>query len=395
MVGSMVDVTNQKILEEELRQAQKLEAVGQLTGGIAHDFNNLLTVILGNLEALAEGLEAADERRHLAEMTRTAALRAADLTSRLLSFARRQALDPRPTDLNKLITEMESLLRRTLGAHLDITVVQHLGVRRALIDRAQLENALLNLCLNARDAMPDGGHLTIEASDQDLDEGYVRDNPDAAAGHYVMVAVTDTGSGMDAATLKRAFEPFFTTKDVGKGSGLGLSMVYGFVKQSNGHLEIDSEPGRGTTIRLYLPAAEAETELQVEPPAAPTIVGGSAKILLVEDDELVRNHIARQLEALGYAVVRAENAKAGLEILKQTSDFALLMTDVVMPGGMNGQELAQAARGLYPSLPVLFTSGYSENALMHQGRLDPDVHLLTKPYRKQDLALKVCEVLDA
>lgn len=388
----LVDVTGRIELEERLRQAQRLEAVGQLTGGVAHDFNNLLTVILGNAELLAESLPGDGALKTLAETTRKAAERGADLTNRLLAFSRRQALDPKPVDIGKLMTGMDALLRRTLGEHVEIEMVRGGGLWRAFVDMPQLENAVLNLCINARDAMPEGGRLTIEMANVHLDQNYADWNEEVTPGQYVLIAISDTGSGMSADVMARAFEPFFTTKDVGKGSGLGLSMVFGFAKQSNGHVKIYSEPGHGTTVRLYLPRARGE-EAGGEVPAVASVGGGAEKILLVEDDDLVREHVAGQLQSLGYRVVAVSNGPAALERLRIDADFDLLFTDVVMPGGLSGRQLADAARPIRPNLPVLFTSGYTENAVVHHGRLDPGVHLLNKPYRRQELARKVRQVL--
>jgi PAS domain S-box-containing protein len=386
------DLTQRKATERQLNHAQRLEAVGQLTGGVAHDFNNLLTVILGSAEQLEEQL-ADSHLRRIAVMSRTAAERGAELTNRLLAFSRRQALDPRVTDINKLIAGMDGLLRRTLGEHVEIELVRGGGLWEALIDAPQLENAILNLCLNARDAMPAGGRLTIETANVRLDQSYAARNDDVTPGQYVMVAVSDTGAGMDPDTLQRAFEPFFTTKEVGKGSGLGLSMVYGFTKQSNGHAKIYSEPGQGTAVKLYLPRAETAERTVDNVGADEHVVGGTEKVLLVEDDQLVRDHVAAQLEALGYRVVGAASGPEALRHLRESDDFDLLFTDIVMPGGMNGRQLAEEAHLMKPGLPVLFTSGYTENAIVHHGRLDPGVHLLNKPYRRQELAAKVRQVL--
>jgi PAS domain S-box-containing protein len=386
------DITQRKATERQLNHAQRLEAVGQLTGGVAHDFNNLLTVILGSAEQLEEQL-ADSHLRRIAVMSRTAAERGAELTNRLLAFSRRQALDPRVTDINKLIAGMDGLLRRTLGEHVEIELVRGGGLWEALIDAPQLENAILNLCLNARDAMPAGGRLTIETANVRLDQSYAARNDDVTPGQYVMVAVSDTGAGMDPDTLQRAFEPFFTTKEVGKGSGLGLSMVYGFTKQSNGHAKIYSEPGQGTAVKLYLPRAETAERTVDNVGADEHVVGGTEKVLLVEDDQLVRDHVAAQLEALGYRVVGAASGPEALRHLRESDDFDLLFTDIVMPGGMNGRQLAEEAHLMKPGLPVLFTSGYTENAIVHHGRLDPGVHLLNKPYRRQELAAKVRQVL--
>jgi signal transduction histidine kinase/ActR/RegA family two-component response regulator len=380
-------------LNDKLRQSQRMDAVGQLTGGLAHDFNNLLTVILGSAETLAESLTADKHLQRLAEMTAKAAERGAELTSRLLSFARRQPLDPKAQDINQLVGGMDRLLRRTLGEDIEIELVRAAGLWKAMVDAGQLENAILNLCINARDAMPGGGRLTIETSNVYLDAAYVASQSELDPGQYVMVAVSDTGTGMDQATLERAFEPFFTTKDVGKGSGLGLSMVYGFIKQSRGHIRIYSEPGHGTAVKLYVPRAGADAATRDEPAPAVTMQRGSERILLVEDDDLVREHVGGQLDSLGYAVVAARNGHDAMTALRST-DFDLLFTDVVMPGGISGRELAGEARKLRPDLPVLFTSGYTENSIVHHGRLDPGVHLLQKPYSGHDLARTVRKVLD-
>ncbi|MEY4879034.1 MAG: hypothetical protein RJB62_503, partial [Pseudomonadota bacterium] len=377
--------------EAQLRQSQRLDAIGQLTGGVAHDFNNLLTVILGNAETLADKLHGNEKLHALADMTRMAAERGAALTNRLLAFARRQALDPKATNVNKLLSEMDPLLRRTLGEHIEIETVRGGGLWNALIDAPQLESALLNLCINARDAMVKGGRLTIETGNVHLDGDYASQHSEVGSGQYVMIAVSDTGTGMTSDILARAFDPFFTTKDVGKGSGLGLSMVYGFAKQSRGHVKIYSEFGHGTTVKLYLPRAPGDHE-ESFPTSSSELPRGQERIFLVEDDELVRMHVTRQLESLGYHVTSAHNgaeALEALEALKRNGDYDLLFTDVVMPGGVNGRQLAVAVAELYPNLPVLFTSGYTENAIVHHGRLDPGVHLLNKPYRLQDLAAKI------
>lgn len=387
------DITQRLVLEEQLRQAQRLETVGQLTGGVAHDFNNLLTVILGNAELLVEDLGAESPPGALAATMRLAAERGAELTARLLAFARRQPLDPKPVDLNRMIGDTDALLRRTLGEQVEIETVRGGGLWNALVDPPQLESALLNLCINARDAMGSGGKLTIETANVRLDDEYVALHADVAPGQYVMLAVSDTGTGMTADVVSRAFEPFFTTKPAGKGSGLGLSMVYGFVKQSGGHVGIYSELGQGTTIRLYLPRAPIGAEQSVGADTGPAIEGGSETILVVEDDALVREHVADQLRSLGYSVLTAQNGAEALDHVRSDRRLDVLFTDVVMPGGMNGRELADAARSVRPRLPVLFTSGYTENAVVHHGRLDPGVHLLQKPYRRQQLAAKIRQVL--
>jgi signal transduction histidine kinase/ActR/RegA family two-component response regulator len=379
-------------LNQRLRQTQRMDAVGQLTGGIAHDFNNLLTVILGNASMLAESLTDNHRLLMLAEMTSKAAERGAELTSRLLAFARRQPLTPVPTDVNRRIAGMDDLLRRTLGEHVEIETVRAAGLWQAMVDPGQLENAILNLCINARDAMAAGGRLTIETANVRLDQAYAARHGEVEPGQYVMVAVSDTGTGMDEATLERAFEPFFTTKEVGKGSGLGLSMVYGFVKQSRGHVRIYSEPGHGTTVKLYLPRADAGAAAEAEPSGQPVVAGGQERILVVEDEDLVREHVTNQLRGLGYDVVAVRNGPEAMAALRR-GGFGLLFTDVVMPGGMSGRQLADEARSLHPDLPVLFTSGYTENAIVHHGRLDRGVHLLQKPYRRQDLAASIRQVL--
>eukprot|EP01037_Dinobryon_pediforme_P012730 gene12730-12826_t len=394
MIGSMVDITERLDLDARLRQSQKLEAVGQLTGGVAHDFNNLLTVILGNAEVLSQNLQSDPQLQQLAEMTVTAAERAAELTKRLIAFARRQALEPKVIDLNRLVAGMDGLIRRTLAEDIDIEIVRAGGLWRALVDPSQLEIAVLNLAINARDAMPDGGRLTFETANVLLDCKYADMHEEVNPGQYVMLSVSDTGTGMEPEVIARAFEPFFTTKDIGKGSGLGLSMVYGFVKQSRGHVKIYSEIGQGTAIKIYVPRADTDVDAvnwQTETIPAPR---GAEKILIVEDDLMVREHVSRQLVSLGYEVVSARNGPEALQILNQIHDFDLLFTDVVMPGGLNGRQLAEQVQKIYPNLPVLFTSGYTENAIIHHGRLDRGVHLLSKPYRKQELATKIRLVLD-
>lgn len=372
--------------ERKLAQAQKMESIGHLTGGIAHDFNNLLQVILGNNDLLVEELAAQPPLRAMAEMSRTAAERGAELTHRLLSFARRQPLDPQPTDVNKLVISMDPLLRRTLGAQIEIVSVLG-GTWHGLLDAAQMESAILNLCINARDAMPHGGRVTIETANAALDAGSM-ENADFASGDYVMVAVSDNGVGMDADTLAHAFEPFFTTKDVGQGSGLGLSMVYGFVKQSKGHVRIESVPAQGTTVKLYLPRAML-TAVELSAEDNSDLPSGTEKILLVEDDDLVREHVSAQLRGLGYRVVSVSSGNAAMEALNQFPDIDLLFTDIMMPGGMNGRELAERARILRPELRILFTSGYSEAAWPGSAIREPGIALLQKPYRRRDLAQKL------
>ena len=399
-VGTIVtDITDQKQAEAQLAQAQRMEAIGQLTGGIAHDFNNMLTAILLNAEVLAAQVQN-ESLRQLAEAMRLAAEHGADLTARLLAFGRRQTLVPKPTDVNALLGDMSPLLQRTLGEHIEIKLLRGANLWSATIDRGQLESAVLNLAVNARDAMPDGGRLTIETGNAELDEGYVAMNPDVRPGQYVLVAVSDTGAGMSSEVMARAFEPFYTTKEVGKGTGLGLSMVYGFVKQSEGHARIYSEVGVGTVVRLYLPRSK-EVVTTTPAPAAmpPTLPTGTETILLVEDDALVRSYATAQLGVLGYKVVSAESARQAIEAIERGCAPDLLFTDMIMPGGMNGRELADQLLARRPGLKVLYTSGYAHGAMdgppqgQHNGG-HAVRHLLGKPYRRRDLATKVREVLD-
>jgi PAS domain S-box-containing protein len=391
--GVHIDVSERRQLEAQLHQALKLEAVGQLTGGIAHDFNNLLTVMLGSAETLSDALAHDPELRSIAETAMQAAQRGAELTAALLAFARKQPLAPRPTDLNTLLGRTQALLRRSLGEQIDIRLTLREGVWPAMVDPAQLESAVLNLCVNARDAMPRGGRLTIETANVVFDEDDTAREEEIAPGEYAMIAVSDTGTGMTPEVLARAVDPFFTTKEQGRGTGLGLSMVWGFVKQSRGHLRIYSERGHGTTVKLYLPRALADDQAPAAAPA-PAPRGGSETILLVEDDPLVREHVAGQLGALGYRVLRAADGPEALALLDRESGIDLLFTDVVMPGGLNGRELAELARAQHPGLRVLFSSGYAEDAIVHHGRLDPGVRLLNKPYRREELASRVRAVLD-
>ncbi|MCX7556119.1 PAS domain S-box protein [Xanthomonadaceae bacterium JHOS43] len=388
------DVTDSRLLAEQLQQAQRMESLGQLTGGVAHDFNNLLTVILGNAEVLAEQPGADAQQRLMAEMIAAAAKRGAEMTQRLLAFARKQALEPRPTDLNRLIRQFAPLLQRTLGEHIGIETVQAAGLWPTLVDAGQLEAAILNLAVNARDAMPTGGRLTIETANARLDELYAQQHSEVRPGQYVMLAISDTGCGIPTKRLSRVFEPFFTTKEVGKGTGLGLAMVYGFVKQSRGHVTIYSEVDRGTTIKIYLPRLHQNGEkVEGMVPALPGKMGQGELVLLVEDDDMVRAFARRQVESLGYRVIEAETGRIALRQLEDHPEVALLFTDVVMPGGMSGRQLADEARKLRPGLPVLYTSGYTENAIVHHGRLDPGVLLLGKPYLKSDLAEKLQQAL--
>jgi signal transduction histidine kinase len=389
------DITERRQLEEQFRQSQKMEAVGQLTGGIAHDFNNLLTVILGCSEFIGEEAKENPRLSKMAKMILDAAQRGADLTHRMLAFARRQALLPKPVDVNRMVANMESILRRTLSADIDMEVIQSREDCTALVDLTQLESALLNLCVNARDAMPKGGKLIVETGIATLDSSYAEENADVTPGQYILISVSDTGCGISPENLDRVFDPFFTTKEVGKGTGLGLSMVYGFVKQSQGHVKIYSESGHGTSVKLYLPMADQKSEPFNQEATLIADLHGSEVILLVEDNEPVREFAKTQLLHLGYQVLEAANGKDALAILREHPEIELLFTDVVMPGGLNGRELALEARKLYPALKVLFCSGYAESAILHLGLLDEDVQLLNKPYSRLQLARRIRGMLTA
>ncbi len=373
--------------EAQIRQAQKMEAIGQLTGGVAHDFNNILTVITGCIEMLRDAVRKRPDLVQMADMIDSAATRGADLTRHLLAFARRQPLQPSPTDVNALVVDAGRLLRVTLGEQVEIDSMLAHDCAPALIDASQLSTAVLNLALNARDAMPNGGKLTLETRNVVLDADYAAMNSEVSPGHYVMIAVSDTGDGIPGELLEKVFEPFFTTKGPGKGSGLGLSMVYGFVKQSNGHVKIYSEPGHGTTVKLYLPQASPRDDVRtVEEARAAVVDRGDESILIVEDDALVREYVVAQIRRLGYEAVEARNAAEALERIESGRRIDLLFTDVIMPGGMNGRQLATEALKRRPELKVLYTSGYTENAIVHHGRLDAGVLLLPKPYISSDLA---------
>jgi PAS domain S-box-containing protein len=393
-VGILRDITERKITEERLVQAQKMDALGQLSGGMAHDFNNLLTVILGSTEMLIAQLSDRPKLLTVAETARVAAERGASLVKRLLAFSRRQPLEPRIVDINKLLSGMDMLLHRTLGEATDIEIVRAGGLWKALIDPVQLESAILNLCLNARDAMPDGGHLTIETSNAFLDSDYASHHQEVNPGQYVAIAITDTGKGMTSEVLERAFDPFFTTKDVGKGSGLGLSMIYGFTKQSGGHVKLYSEAGHGTTVRCYLPRAIGEEDAKSISEGKNAHQTAGERILLVEDDDLVRSYVENKLTDMGYIVIAVRNGREAVEMLRTRSDFDLLFTDVVMPGGMSGMDLADEAQRLYPELPILFTSGFTENAAIHSRRIVPGTLILNKPYTGEELAAKIRGAID-
>lgn len=393
LVAVFQDITERRELDSQLRQSQKLQAIGQLTGGIAHDFNNLLTVIMGNSELLAESLGEQENLQALAQMSTSAAQRGAELTQRLLAFARRQPLAPQVVDLSRLVIAARPLLQRTLGESVRIDVIADPALSRVEVDPGQFEVALLNLAINARDAMPAGGELVIETHDAALDEDYCRRETEVAPGDYVRVSVSDNGTGIAPGVIEHVFEPFFTTKDAARGNGLGLSMVYGFVKQSGGHVKVYSEPGEGTTVHLYFPrVANGRSDAPDEAASEPS-VGGSEHIVVVEDDDLVRRHAESTIRGLGYRVTVAENGPEALALLKDAAAPDLLFTDVVMPGGMNGRELAEAAQALHPGLPVLYTSGYAEEAIVHHGRLAAGLQLLSKPYRREELALAIRQAL--
>jgi len=389
-----VEERTQELLraEDQLRQAQKMEAVGQLTGGIAHDFNNLLAGIVGSLDLMqtriTQGRTETVERYAKAAMS--SAQRAAALTHRLLAFARRQPLDPKPVNANQLIASMEDLLRRTIGPLHALEIVTAGGLWTTLCDPNQLESAILNLAINARDAMPDGGQLTIETSNAYLDEAYAGAQPDLRPGQYVAICISDTGTGMPPDVIERVFEPFFTTKPMGQGTGLGLSMVYGFAKQSEGHVKIYSEVGQGTTIRIYLPRHRGAA--QEEPSTMPFTEAPRAEagetVLVVEDEPVIRNLIVEVLQDLGYRALEASDGPAGLKVLQSRQRIDLLVTDVGLPG-INGRQLADAARETRHSLKVLFITGYAENAMLANGFLDPGMEMITKPFAVEALAARI------
>jgi PAS domain S-box-containing protein len=389
------DLTERRAAEEQLRQAQKMEAVGQLTGGVAHDFNNLLTVISGNIEALQRRLPrgAEDNLRQLTDAALRGTMRAALLTYRLLAFSRRQPLEPKEISVNTLITSISEMLHRTLGERVLIETVLGGSLWPTFVDSNQLESVLLNLAVNARDAMPDGGRLTIEAANVYLDEQYGA-IAEVAPGPYVGIFVSDTGIGMTPEVIAKAFDPFFTTKEVGQGTGLGLSQVHGFIKQSGGHVKIYSEVGAGTTIKIYLPRYFSSGTTETQPAARPVPEAKGETILVVEDEADVRSFTVEMLRELGYRVIEAPDGPSGLRLLDAHRDIKLLFTDVGLPGGINGQQLAEEAQRRKASLKVLFMSGYARNAIVHHGRLDPGVELLLKPFTYQGLAAKIRHVLD-
>jgi CheY-like chemotaxis protein/nitrogen-specific signal transduction histidine kinase len=390
----MAEVGVRREAEERLRHSQKMDAIGQLTGGVAHDFNNILTVITGAIEILAEAVAKQPKLAAIVRMIDDAAARGAELTGQLLAFARKQPLRPRSTDINALVTDMLRLMRPTLGASIEIESKLKADAWTALIDESQLRAAILNLAINSRDAMPSGGKLTVETGNVALDQSDVAAYADVRPGPYVMIAVSDTGTGIPAAIHDQVFEPFFTTKEAGKGTGLGLSMAYGFIKQSGGHIRIDSEEGQGTSIKLYLPRAERPAGRPRDIAPAPAVQGGGETILLVEDDTLVRQYAVTQLTSLGYVTLTAANGADALAMVDRGAAFDLLFTDVIMPGNMDGRHLADEMIKRRPRTKVLYTSGYVRNPSAHDQRLDPGAVQLNKPYRRVDLARKIREVLD-
>jgi PAS domain S-box-containing protein len=390
--GSATDLTEQHETEERLRQSQKMDAIGQLTGGVAHDFNNVLTVITGTIEILQEGLADKPQLAAIAQLIDDAATRGAEITSQLLTFARRQPLEPREIDVNGLVAETARLLKPILGEHIGIETVLADDAWSAMADPSQLSSAIINLAVNARDAMQGGGKLTLETANRVLDGGGTADR-EVMPGEFVMIAVADTGHGIPADIRDRVFEPFFTTKGVGRGTGLGLSMVYGFAKQTGGIVAIESEEGRGTVVRLFLPRSSGTVATRAEPVLAPSPSRGHETILVVEDDPLVQGYVIAQLGSLGYRTLTASDGASALALVDQGVKFDLLFTDIIMPGGMNGKELAEAIGQRRPGVKVLFTSGYTDDTVVHEGHLDPGIALLRKPYRKSELSRSIRDVL--
>jgi len=395
------EIARREHTEEALRQAQKMEAVGRLTGGIAHDFNNLLTAIIGNLDLALRRLDGPDRVRGWLANSRKASERAATLVQRLLAFSRQHPLEVKAVDINRLVQGMSELLGHSIDETVTIETVLAGGLWNTAIDPNQLENAIVNLVVNARDAMNNGGRLTIETANAHLDETYAESaGEDVTPGQYVMVAVSDTGSGMAPDVVTRAFEPFFTTKPTGVGTGLGLSQVYGFVKQSGGHIRIYSEIGVGTTIKMYFPRLTAQADLPqwvargVTPPPTPPL-DGTESLLVVEDDPQVNKLAVEALQERGYQVISAPDGAAALKLIENAGAIDLLLTDVVLPGGMNGRQLSDAVRKRRPTIKLLYMTGYTRNAIIHHGRLDPDIDLLTKPFTADALARKVRRILDA
>lgn len=397
--GIVRDISERKEAEktqEQLRHVQKMESLGQLTGGIAHDFNNLLAVILGNLDFMFEKTKETDPLREFINPSIEAAEHGMELTKQLLAFGRKQSLQPKIISVNELLNYFKTLVRHTLGERIETILRLEPDLWHVNVDPSQLQNALLNLAVNARDAMPGGGKLIIETKNISLDETYTQDNTDVFIGDYIVISISDTGEGMTQEVMEKAFEPFFTTKDVGKGSGLGLSMVYGFVKQSKGHIKIYSEVGYGTSVSIYLPRTEGSVSTieKVDTKPLPNQTAETKIILVVEDNKNVLKLTSAMVESLGYKVLQAETGRAAIEILEARADIDLLLTDVMLPGVLNGPELAKQAVAMHPNLKVLYNSGYAEHAIMQSGLLDKGVNLISKPFRKQQLAEKIEEILN-
>jgi PAS domain S-box-containing protein len=388
-LGTGSDVSKLVATSEQLRRAQRMEAVGQLTGGIAHDFNNLLAVMIGNAEILRDKVDNNEQALNSIDAIINSVERGSSLTNRLLAFSRKQAMVPVAADVTALIDGLEDMLRRTLGETIDLKVVSVPGMWPVTTDPHQFENALLNLAINARDAMPGGGSLTIETGNVSLDEIYTSQEAEVTPGDYVEIAVSDTGTGMSTEVLGKVFEPFFTTKEVGKGSGLGLSMVYGFAKQSNGHATIYSEVGRGTTVKLYVPRSRDSIDQENTGQGLSDQDRAVERILVVEDDPAVREVPVSILRAQGYDIVEATDAVEAMARLRDGAPFDLLFTDIALPGGMSGVDIADAAKDIQPDIKVLYTTGYTENALVHRGNLEPGTNLVNKPYRRTELLEKV------
>ena len=390
--GSCIDVSDQRAAETRLREAQKMDALGKLTGGIAHDFNNLLQIIGGNLQLIAKDIAGNERAEARLRNAITGVSRGAKLASQLLAFGRRQSLMPHVVNLGGLIRNMDDMLRRALGGAIEIETIIGGGLWNTFVDPVQFETSVINLAINARDAMEGRGRLTIEAGNASLDDNYAARYVDVAPGQYVMIAVTDSGSGIAPAILDRVFDPFFTTKPEGRGTGLGLSMVYGFVKQSGGHMKIYSEVAHGTTVRIYLPRCPQPEDVLPEVKALP-IKGGSETVLIVEDDEDVRATAAEMLIELGYDVLKAKDADGAMAIIESGVAIDVLFTDVIMPGKIRSTELAHRAQQKLPRLAVLFTSGYTDNAMLHGDILDRDANVLNKPYTREDLAMKLRQII--
>ena len=388
----IAEIGERREAENKLAQSQKMETIGKLTGGVAHDFNNLLQVVSGNLQLLAKDIAGNERAEKRVANAMAGVSRGAKLASQLLAFGRRQALEPKVVNISRMVNGMDDMLRRAIGEGIEVETIVAGGLWTTFIDPAQIENALLNLAINARDAMDGQGKLTIELGNAHLDDDYARTHDEVTPGQYIMLAVSDTGCGMAPDIIGKVFEPFFSTKSEGKGSGLGLSMVYGFVKQSGGHVKIYSEVGHGTTIKLYLPRALQSEDVEVEVHTGP-MSGGTETVLVVEDDDEVRATVVEMLSDLGYRVLKAVDAASALNVIESGIPIDLLFTDVVMPGQLKSPELARKARERLPDIAVLFTSGYTENSIVHGGRLDAGVELLSKPYTKEALARKFRHVL--